>query len=158
MPDVSAASIWRLNHRVLTSVLNDCVTDFAALGLEPKEFFVLAEVEECRYPAALATRLATPKASVTVYLKTLEAAGLVRREIDKDDLRRHRLVLTPRGSQTLRQAQVTLANAFEASLATLSAVERTEFRRLLDKVLDNRAEAAADGAGVPAGPAEAYTR
>ena len=151
MPDVSAASIWRLNHRVLTSVLNGCIADFEALGLEPKEFFVLAEVDECRYPAAVATRLATPKASVTVYLKTLEAAGLLRREIDKGDLRRHRLVLTPRGSKTLHKAQSVLADAFEGSLAALDTAERAEFQRLLEKVLDRAVNAATDGADTPAG-------
>lgn len=150
MPDVSAASIWRLNHRVLTSVLNDCITDFEALGLEPKEFFVLAEVDECRYPAALAARLATPKASVTVYLKTLETAGLIRREIDKEDLRRHRLVLTTRGSTTLHQAQSILANAFQESLAALNAAEATQFQRLLEKVLDRAVNAATDSRDTPA--------
>ena len=155
MPDVSAASIWRLNHRVLTSVLNDCTADFEALGLEPKEFFVLAEVDECRYPAALATRLATPKASVTVYLKTLEAASLIRREIDQDDLRRHRIVLTTRGRNTLSQAQSILARAFQGSLAALSTAERTEFQRLLEKVLGNAVTAGADGRRAPDGAAEA---
>jgi len=36
-----------------------------------------------------------PKATVTVYLKRLEAAGFVRREIEPSDRRRHRLLLTP---------------------------------------------------------------
>ena len=155
MPDVSAASVWRLNHRVLTSVLNDCITDFEALGLESKEFFVLAEVDECRYPAAVASRLATPKASVTVYLKTLEAAGLIRREIDNDDLRRHRLVLTPRGSKTLQKAQTTLADAFQGWLAALDTAERAEFQRLLEKVLDRAVNAATDERNTPAGATNA---
>jgi hypothetical protein len=38
-----------------------------------------------------------PKATVTVYLKRLEAAGFVRRGIDPSDRRRHRLLLTPAG-------------------------------------------------------------
>ena len=135
MTDASASGIWRLNHQVLTSVLNGCIAQFDALGLEPKEFFVLAEVDECRYPAALATRLATPKASITVYLKTLEAAGMVRREIDNTDLRRHRLALTPHGSRTLQEAHTVLARAFQRSLDALDAEERTEFERLLQKVL-----------------------
>jgi DNA-binding MarR family transcriptional regulator len=35
-----------------------------------------------------------PKPSVTVYVKRLVAAGLVKREIDHSDLRRHKLSLT----------------------------------------------------------------
>ena len=42
-----------------------------------------------------------PKPTVTVYLKRLVAAKLVRREIDADDLRRHRLNLTPAGRRVM---------------------------------------------------------
>jgi DNA-binding MarR family transcriptional regulator len=45
-----------------------------------------------------------PKATVTVYLKRLEAAGFVRREIDPSDRRRHRLLLTPPGVEPPRTA------------------------------------------------------
>jgi DNA-binding MarR family transcriptional regulator len=41
---------------------------------------------------------------VTVYLKRLEAAGFVRREIDPADLRRHRLLLTRPGVKPPRTA------------------------------------------------------
>lgn len=41
---VDAAQLWSLNHRLLTVVLEECVADLAELGLETKEFFVLAEV------------------------------------------------------------------------------------------------------------------
>lgn len=158
MPDVSAASIWRLNHRVLTSVLNDCTIDFEALGLEPKEFFVLAEVDECRFPAALATRLAIPKASLTVYLKSLETAEMIRREIDKGDLRRHRLVLTTRGRKTLNQAQSILANAFQESLTALNSAELTEFQYLLEKVLNKAVNAAFHDRDDPALPTDCAAR
>ena len=47
-----------------------------------KELFLLAEIDEHPYPAELAAALSMPKATVTLYLKRLEAAGFVQREID----------------------------------------------------------------------------
>ena len=81
-----------------------------ALGLEIKELFVLAEIDEHPHPAELAVKLSMPKPSVTVNLKRLEAAGFVRREIDTTDLRRHRRRTTrralchhPRDAQQMRR-------------------------------------------------------
>src|SRR5260370_24897146 len=97
MSAVDAAKIWSLNYRVLLSVISCAEADIAALGLDSKELFLLAEIDEHPYPAELAATLIMPKATVTAYLKRLEAAGFVRREIDPADLRRHRLLLTPAG-------------------------------------------------------------
>ena len=99
MSVVDAAKIWSLNYRVLLSVISCAEADISALGLDSKELFLLAEIDEHPYPAELAATLSMPKATVTVYLKRLEAAGFVRREIDPADLRRHRLLLTPAGRQ-----------------------------------------------------------
>jgi DNA-binding MarR family transcriptional regulator len=134
MPETGAARMWALNHRLLTNVMNDCAADFGELGLDTKEFFVLAEIEECPYPAQLAARLAMPKATVTVYLKNLEAAGFVRREIDPADLRRHHIVLTQQGRQCITGALRTLSTRFEQRLARLDRHERGDLQRLLTKL------------------------
>jgi DNA-binding MarR family transcriptional regulator len=75
-----------------------------------------------------------PKPSVTVYVKHLEAAGLVRREIDPEDLRRHRLLVTPAGRRTMSRGLTLLSDAFGARLARLSATERAELGALLEKM------------------------
>lgn len=136
MPGESAARIWGLNHRLLTNVMNDCAAHFEALGLDVKEFFVVAEIDECPYPAELAKRLAIPKPTVTVYLKNLEAKGFVRREIDPADLRRHRLVLTPEGRLCVDRSLEILSGMFEKWLARLEDRERAELQRLLHKLTD----------------------
>ncbi|QDE72028.1 hypothetical protein BHS09_36410 [Myxococcus xanthus] len=64
------------------AVISSVAADIAALGLETKELFVLAEVDAHPYPAELAAVLCIPKPSVTLYVKRLEAAGFLRREID----------------------------------------------------------------------------
>ena len=132
----NAARIWSLNQQVLTRVMNDCAPDIEALGLEAKEFLVLGEVDDCRYPAELAVRLVLPKPSVTVYLKNLEAKGFVRREIDPGDLRRHRLAVTPTGTRTLAEAVRILSAKFDEWLVRLDLEEQSELQRLLAKLLD----------------------
>jgi len=92
MPLDDAAKIWSLNYRVLLSVIASVEADITALGLDSKELFLLAEIDEHPYPAELAATMSMPKATVTLYLKRLEAAGFVHRQIDPADLRRHRLV------------------------------------------------------------------
>src|ERR1700730_4291542 len=97
MSQVDAAKIWSLNYRVLLSVVASVETDITALGLDSKELFLLAEIDEHPYPAELAATMSMPKPTVTVDLKRLEPAGFLSREIDPADLRRHRLQLTPAG-------------------------------------------------------------
>jgi DNA-binding MarR family transcriptional regulator len=130
-----AANIWALNHRVLGVVMNECAEQLASIGLETKEFFVLGEIEPCRYPAELAVRLMLPKASVTVYLRNLVAKKFIRREIDEGDLRRHRLVLTREGRRALDAALAALSASFEQRLKRLAAHERDELERLLEKLV-----------------------
>lgn len=134
---VHAAQLWTLNQRLLTVVLNACADDLADLGVETKEFFVLAEVAASPYPAELAAALMIPKASVTVYVRKLVAKGFMRREIDEADLRRHRLVLTPRGEQARDRALASLATEFDRRLARITPRDRTELQRILQALLDD---------------------
>ena len=109
--------------------------DIGALGLETKELFLLAEVDEHPYPAELAVTLSMPKPTVTVYLKRLEAAGFVRREIDPADLRRHRLLLTPAGRQATKDGLALLSDAFSKRLQRLTLTQQKELKSLLEEIL-----------------------
>src|ERR1700750_2035911 len=93
----AAAKIWSLNYQLLLSVISSVEADITELGLDSKELFLLAEIDEHPFPAQLAATLSMPKATVTLYLKRLEAAGFVHRRIDPADLRRHLLQTTPAG-------------------------------------------------------------
>ncbi|UGU01937.1 MarR family transcriptional regulator [Mycobacterium intracellulare] len=132
---VDAAKIWSLNYRVLLSVISCAEADICALGLESKELFLLAEIDEHPYPAELAATLSMPKATVTLYLKRLEAAGFVRREIDPSDLRRHRLQLTTTGRRAARDGLKLLSDEFDKRLGRLTVAQRNDLRSLLEKVL-----------------------
>ncbi|OBI37589.1 MarR family transcriptional regulator [Mycobacterium sp. E1386] len=132
---MDAAKIWSLNYRMLLSVISCAEADICALGLESKELFLLAEIDEHPYPAELAATLSMPKATVTVYLKRLEAAGFVRREIDASDLRRHRLLLTPAGRKAAADGLALLSDEFNKRLGRLTAAQQKELKGLLERIV-----------------------
>jgi DNA-binding MarR family transcriptional regulator len=134
MAKIDAAKIWSLNYRVVSQVIVSVAPQLAALGLETKDLFVLAAIDEYPHPAALADTLCMPKPTVTVYLKRLVAAHLVRREIDAGDLRRHRLNLTPAGRKVMVKGLALLSEAFGARLSRLSGAEQTQLATLLEKL------------------------
>jgi DNA-binding MarR family transcriptional regulator len=133
-PKIDVGKIWSLNYRLLVSVISTVTPAITELGLETKELFLLAEVDAHPHPAELAGVLCMPKPTVTVYIKRLEAAGFLRREIDGADLRRHRLFLTPEGRKTMTRGLALMSKAFGARLARLSSVQQVELATLLEKV------------------------
>jgi DNA-binding MarR family transcriptional regulator len=135
MSGVDAAKLWSLNHRLLLSVISSAEAGINALGVDSKELFLLAEIDEHPYPAELASTLSMPKATVTLYLKRLETAGFIRREIDSADLRRHRLLLTPAGRQAAKDGLALLSNAFDERLGRLTAKQQSELNNLLEKIV-----------------------
>jgi MarR family transcriptional regulator, temperature-dependent positive regulator of motility len=135
MSAVDAGKIWSLNYQVLLSVISCVEADITALGLDSKELFLLAEVDDHPYPAELATTLSMPKATVTLYLKRLEAAGFVRREIDPADLRRHRLLLTPSGRQVAADGLALLSAEFDKRLERLTVAQQKELKSLLERIV-----------------------
>ena len=135
MPKIDAGKIWSLNYQLLMSVITCVAPDITELGLETKELFVLAEVDAHPHPAELAGVLSMPKPTVTIYVKRLEAAGFLRREIDGADLRRHRLILTTEGRKTMARGLALLSKAFAARLARLNSAQQSELATLLEKLI-----------------------
>ena len=134
MAKIDAAKVWSLNYRLLTSVITSVAPEIGNLGLETKELFVLAELDEHPHPAELATTLCIPKPTITVNLKRLEAAGFIRREIDASDLRRHRILLTPSGRKAMTKGLALLSEAYGERLGRLTAAEQGELKSLLEKL------------------------
>ena len=135
MSEVDAAKMWSLNYRLLLSVISAAEAGINELGLESKELFLLAEIDEHPYPAELAATLSMPKATVTLYLKRLEAAGFVHRQIDPADLWRHRLQLTPAGRQATKDGLALLSDAFGKRLERLTRAQQKELNKLLEQIL-----------------------
>ena len=62
------------------------------------------------------------------------SAGLLRREIDSTDLRRHRLLLTPDGRKAMSRGLTLLSDAFGARLGRLGAAQQASLRTLLERM------------------------
>ena len=135
MAKIDPLKLWTLNYRLITGVIEAVVPPIEELGIEIKELFVLAEIDEHPHPAELAVRLSMPKPSITVYLKRLEAAGLVRREIDPCDLRKHKLQLTAAGRKVTTKGLALLSEGYHARLGRLNGAEQTELKALLEKMV-----------------------
>jgi DNA-binding MarR family transcriptional regulator len=134
MAKIDVTKVWALNYRLVSSVLSEVAPALAELGLEVKELFLLAELDTTPHPAALAEALLIPKPTVTMYVKRLEAAGLVKREIDCTDLRRYKLTLTPEGRKAMTRGLGRLAAVFDARLGRLTGAQQAEFKSLLEKL------------------------
>jgi DNA-binding MarR family transcriptional regulator len=134
MAKIDITKVWALNYRLVTSVIGEVAPALRELGIEVKELFLLGELDAHPHPAALAEALLIPKPSVTVYVKRLEAAELVKREIDSADLRRHKLSLTPEGRKVMTSGLALLAEAFGRRLARLTATQQAELKSMLEKV------------------------
>src|SRR6185369_1905526 len=132
MAKIDVTRLWSLNYRLLMSVITGVAPAVSALGLEPKELFLLAEVDEHPNPASLAEVLIMPRPTVTLYVKRLEAAGFLKREIDTADLRRHRLTLTAEGRKTMTRGLALLSEAFGRRLSRLTAGQQAELKALLE--------------------------
>ena len=134
MARIDASKMWSLNYRLISTVIVGVTPQLTDLGLEVKELFVLAAIDEHPHPAELADVLCIPKPSITVYLKRLGSAGFIRRDIDPSDLRRHRLSLTSTGRKTMARGLALLAAAFGERLTRLTAAEQVQLATLLEKL------------------------
>jgi len=134
MEKLDTARVWGLYYRLLMTVISEAALEFEALGIEAKEFFVLDDVEAHPYPAKLAKRMSMPKPTITIYLKNLEAKGFVRREIDPDDLRRHRIIVTPAGQKILVHANKVLGEISKRRTARFNDGEGEILQRLIEKL------------------------
>ena len=134
MAKLDITKVWALNYRLVTSVIGEVAPALHELGIEVKELFLLAELDAHPHPAALAEALLLPKPSVTVYVKRLEAAELLKREIDSTDLRRHKLSLTPEGRKIMTRGLALLSETFGQRLGRLTSTQQSEFKSLLEKL------------------------
>jgi DNA-binding MarR family transcriptional regulator len=73
--------------------------------------------------------------NVVLLLNELESEGLVRRERDPADRRRHLVQITDAGIAVLDRAQAARGTVEEEVLGVLTPVEREELHRLLGKAL-----------------------
>jgi DNA-binding MarR family transcriptional regulator len=134
MRKISPWALWTLNFQVMTSLLAEVAPRIRALRLEIKEFLLLSKLDEHPNPAELARALVTPKPSVTFMVKRMEALGYLRRELQRDDLRRFRLTLTPSGRSAMESARAIFDEEFGRRLSRLTQAQRVELMRIFERL------------------------
>jgi MarR family transcriptional regulator, organic hydroperoxide resistance regulator len=134
MTDADATQIFRLNLQWSAVTLAAATPAILALGLDPKEFFVLDAVEEHPYPAELAGHMSMPRPTIAAYLREFQKRGLVTRSIDEQDRRRHRLELTPEGRRVVAAARKSIVARYAETLDRLTVAERRDLTVLFQKL------------------------
>jgi len=101
----------------------------------------------------LAIRLHVSAASIALSTKRLQNAGLIEKREDCKDRRRNRLYATKEGEQLALSRRRCLDEVDQKTFLGLTDEERITFCSLLDRMIANLGESAADGIpGMPCTP------
>ncbi len=95
--------------------------------------FVSGDASPTMRDLALYLRVKAP--SATSLVDELVQAGLIMRESDASDRRQVRLGMTSKGSAALATAVAQRKKVISSFLSPLEAQDRTQFNRLLQKIL-----------------------
>ncbi|MFG1810473.1 MarR family winged helix-turn-helix transcriptional regulator [Streptomyces sp. NPDC049040] len=134
-PELSGRLGHLLKHAQLrlAELSAQALAPFGISGRELAVLLVLAAQEAASQQQA-AGRLGVDRTTMVAFLDTLEGKGLVARRPDPDDRRRNVVVLTAKGTQTLRDATAASDAAERAFLAPLTAPDAAGFRAALRAV------------------------
>ena len=108
------------------------------LGMTPRHLVVLFEVQACpTSQQALIDTIGVDASKLVGLLNDLEADGLIVRNRDPEDRRRHIVEVSAKGTARLEDAKQTAATVEEELLAGLDADQRAELLVLLAQVADS---------------------
>jgi len=109
-------------------------------GVRRQHFAVLTSLAEqgAASQADLGRRLLIDRSDLHALLAEMERDGLVARVRDARDRRRNVVTLTPAGEAALARLDERVDSAQRALLEPLSAKERREVTRLLERVVSHR--------------------
>jgi DNA-binding MarR family transcriptional regulator len=145
LPSWLAAELARRGAQLVAEAL-------AEDGVRRHHFAVLVTLAE-QGPASqadLGRRLWIDRSDMHAVLRELERAGLVARVRDERDRRRNVVAVTPAGEAVLARLGARVEAAQDELLAPLSAGERRQLVRLLERVSERREP--------PGGPLTAQSR
>jgi DNA-binding MarR family transcriptional regulator len=121
-------------------------------NLTPRQFHLLGLLHD-HGPMGqreLGQTMSTDPSVLVTLLNPLEAGGLVSRERDPADRRRHVVTLTPAGARKLDRAARAQREAEDALFAGLDDDQRDQLRDLLIALRDSQATAHAPDCAAPA--------
>lgn len=85
-------------------------------------------------PSLLSHSQKVRKNTISSLLRGLEEQGLIRREIDPEDLRIFRIFLTPEGRELVRSTAPDMISRLNQLVSVLNREEIQQMKRLLDKL------------------------
>ena len=124
--------------RLATHLQRSISAALAPLGLSYGDFDILSTLRRENSwlsPSALARSVLLSSGATTARLNRLEAAGLLRRDIDRDDRRAIRVQLTEAGQQKAATAVQAVLAADEAFLEPLSQRQNADLIRAMRTLL-----------------------
>lgn len=136
-PDLDSTRLCFQALSLAGRIDEDCAALLAPHGLTEGRFvllFLLDAAGEALSPNVLAQQAGVTRATVTGLLDGLEREALVERHADADDRRALRIELTRQGKQLARRLFEQHGRWIAGLFGGLSAAERTQLARLLDKV------------------------
>lgn len=135
--------LWRLDHALQTTSRRMA----ASLGVTGPQRLALRVVGRFPdiTPGETAAVLRLHPSTVTVIVKGLERAGLVRRSDDPGDRRRTRLRLTPAGRKVAASTAGTVEEAMRRTLARISPADLAMAARVLSTLAGMLEAGAAPG-------------
>jgi Transcriptional regulators len=86
----------------------------------------------------LAENMRITAPSMSINLQKMETAGFLLRKPDDNDMRQMKLYLTDKGRETAEKADREIALANDKLVEALSDDEKSEFKRLLIKILESQ--------------------
>jgi DNA-binding MarR family transcriptional regulator len=112
---------------------------FTELGASRYQFSVLSALEEFgpTSQAELGRRCGIDRSDIVAVLNELAGRRFVERRPDPSDARRNRIVITAAGRRRLDEMAVAVASVQDELLAPLSATDRKQLTRLLQRILDH---------------------
>jgi DNA-binding MarR family transcriptional regulator len=155
MDDQDPAQLADLLHGLTRRLRRAQAERLAPLGLTPAQeraLRLIADGDEPPRMTELADRLRIVPRSLTTVIDALEAAGLVRREVDPSNRRAILLSLTERGAAFREQQREARRRAAEDLFAPLPPADRAALGQLLarlDSAADVRYKDLEEAAGRP---------
>ena len=112
------------------------LTELEQAGFDPYDYSVLAILAEGarETQATIADAISLDPSRLVALLDSLEKRGLVARQRDPLDRRRHTVTITPAGTSALEQVRVVAREAEDEFLAALDADDRKALHDLLLRV------------------------
>ncbi len=141
------ANIWYLSQLIM----EDSTPALEELGLHPKAFFLMAQLDQNPFPAELARIMCLPPPTVTYIVKQLEKKRYIVRKAEPGDLRKFRLLLTASGRKAVKTGQEKVNEVIGRRLERLDRADLALFQDVVTRLTLDDSEAARNPSGGVAG-------